>query len=64
VVRFLRLQEVMIDPVMAADGFTHERVDITNWLAKSDSSPMTGETLSHRNVVGNASLRAIIHNLQ
>lgn len=57
-------QEVMIDPVMAADGFTYERVDITNWLAKSDSSPMTGETLSHRNVVGNASLRAIIHNLQ
>lgn len=57
-------QDVMVDPVMAADGFTYERAPISSWLTKSGTSPMTGETLSHRNVMANASLRAIIHSMQ
>ena len=37
--------EIMEDPVVTADGHTYERKAITAWLAKSNTSPMTGVTL-------------------
>ena len=49
-----------MDPVLAADGFTYERVAITKWLASKPSSPMTGATLPHTNVVANLSIKTII----
>ena len=39
--------EVMIDPVMAADGHAYERTAIERWLATKSTSPMTGEALEH-----------------
>ena len=53
-------QDLLIDPVLAADGFTYERAAITKWLAINSSSPMTGATLPHTNVVANLSMRTII----
>merc|ERR1719204_1538603 len=36
---------LMNDPVVAADGFTYERDAIARWLAKNQTSPMTGEII-------------------
>ncbi|EOD39898.1 hypothetical protein EMIHUDRAFT_260352, partial [Emiliania huxleyi CCMP1516] len=39
--------ELMIDPVMAADGHAYERTAMERWLATKSTSPMTGEALEH-----------------
>merc|ERR1719456_1375774 len=39
-------QDVMIDPVMAADGKTYERVAIAEWLRTHRRSPMTNAPLN------------------
>jgi len=39
--------EVMIDPVMAADGHAYERSAIERWLATKSTSPLTSEELQH-----------------
>lgn len=49
--------EVMLDPVVAADGNTYERDAITRWLNMSNRSPMTNLPLSHRELVPNRALR-------
>ena len=41
-------QDVIVDPVFAADGHTYERRAIEAWLAKDDASPLTGEVLQHK----------------
>lgn len=53
-------QDVMDDPVFAADGFTYERVAIAAWLAKSVMSPMTGLALEHPHLVPNRALKSSI----
>ncbi|EOD05030.1 hypothetical protein EMIHUDRAFT_220523 [Emiliania huxleyi CCMP1516] len=39
--------ELMVDPVMAADGHAYERTAMERWLATKSTSPMTGEALEH-----------------
>ena len=39
--------ELMIDPVLAADGHAYERASIEEWLARSHTSPLTGEPLAN-----------------
>jgi U-box domain len=34
--------------VVAADGFTYERVAIRRWMLSHNTSPMTGEQLADR----------------
>eukprot|EP00887_Chlorella_sp_A99_P002896 scaffold6.g2896.t1 len=48
------------DPVVAADGITYERSEITDWLFRQqkDTSPCTGERLAHKHLVRNTTLRA------
>mmetsp|Transcript_11075 Transcript_11075/g.26595 ORF Transcript_11075/g.26595 Transcript_11075/m.26595 type:complete len:556 (-) Transcript_11075:191-1858(-) len=46
----------MVDPVVAADGHTYERIAITRWLKTSDKSPMTGSVLPHKGLVSNYGL--------
>mmetsp|Transcript_43782 Transcript_43782/g.78231 ORF Transcript_43782/g.78231 Transcript_43782/m.78231 type:complete len:400 (+) Transcript_43782:148-1347(+) len=53
-------QEVMRDPVIAADGYTYERSAIEAWLRKKQSSPMTNAPLEHLNLIPNHSLRSTI----
>ena len=53
-------QEVLCQPVVAADGNTYERLAIEAWLQRSDTSPLTNEPLSHKGLVPNMLVKAII----
>ena len=53
-------QNIMIDPVVCADGHTYERAGITQWLKQNDTSPNTGLTLPHKNLAPNIALRRAI----
>ncbi|KAL6495496.1 putative U-box domain-containing protein 55 [Orobanche gracilis] len=55
-----RLQEIMQDPVTAADGFTYESEGLKGWLESHDTSPMTNLKLPHRDSVPNHALRSAI----
>ncbi|KAK4848240.1 hypothetical protein QYF36_010669 [Acer negundo] len=55
------LQEVMQDPVVAADGYTYEAEALRGWLDSGhDTSPMTNLRLSHTDLVPNRALRSAI----
>lgn len=57
----LNLQEVMKDPLIAADGFTYEADAIRGWLHSGhDTSPMTNLKLEHCNLVPNYALHQAI----
>ena len=59
-------REVMRDPVIASDGHTYERREITMWfeqqltLEKTPISPMTGKRLTSTDLVANHALRKAI----
>lgn len=54
-------REVMIDPVIAADGFTYERNGIERWFKRgSNVSPMTNQRLVSRNLIPNQALKTLI----
>ncbi|KAL2469048.1 U-box domain-containing protein 33 [Forsythia ovata] len=54
-------QEIMQDPVVAADGFTYEAEALKGWLETGhDTSPMTNLKLAHCNSVPNHALRSTI----
>lgn len=57
-------QEMMQDPVVAADGHTYERRAIEEWFRRGRrTSPMTNEPLPHINLVPNIALRNMIRTL-
>ena len=49
--------ETFNDPVIAGDGYTYERRAIENWLMRSNSSPMTRETISHTHLIKNIDMK-------
>uniref|UniRef100_A0A5B6YJV6 RING-type E3 ubiquitin transferase n=1 Tax=Davidia involucrata TaxID=16924 RepID=A0A5B6YJV6_DAVIN len=54
-------QEIMLDPQVAADGFTYEAEALRGWLDSGhDTSPMTNLKLAHCNLVPNHALRSAI----
>ena len=54
--------DVMVDPVVTADGHSYERWAIVNWLARGNStSPLTGGQLEHTMLTPNHALRALCH---
>ena len=55
--------DLLRDPVIAADGNTYERTAIETWLAKTQSSPLTGESLEHSQLSPNRTLKKIIEDL-
>ncbi|OMO68380.1 hypothetical protein CCACVL1_19973 [Corchorus capsularis] len=58
-------QEVMKDPLIAADGFTYEADAIRGWLNSGhDRSPMTNLQLEHCNLVPNYALLQAIQEWQ
>ena len=58
-------QEVMTDPVMAADGHSYERGAITKWFELGRyTSPLTGARLAHRTLTPNHALRKIVEEFQ
>src|SRR3990167_10323798 len=54
-------QELMENPVVAADGQTYERASITQWfIAGHRNSPLTLLRLDHTTLIDNHRLKAII----
>lgn len=53
-------QDIMKDPVMAADGFTYDRESIAMWLQSHETSPMTNAKFDHKNLTPNHALRSSI----
>lgn len=53
-------QDVMIDPVIAKDGFTYEREQIVEWFKHSSISPLIGKKISHK-LLDNKTLKIIIN---
>ncbi|EPS70423.1 hypothetical protein M569_04335 [Genlisea aurea] len=54
-------QEIMQDPVVAADGFTYESEALKGWLESGhDTSPMTNLKLPNTDLVPNHALRSAI----
>ena len=54
-------QEVMGDPVFAADGHSYERAQIEGWFAIGKcTSPMTNDEMEHQVLVPNHLLKAQI----
>ena len=52
---------VMRDPVIAADGYSYERVAIEQWLATgAGTSPKTNELLENEKLLPNKALKALI----
>ncbi|XP_042507423.1 U-box domain-containing protein 35-like [Macadamia integrifolia] len=54
------LQEIIVDPCVAADGYTYERKAIEKWLKDNDNSPMTNLPLPNKNLLPNYSLLSAI----
>ena len=52
--------QLMVDPVITADGFTYERSAIESWLERHSTSPCTGATLAHRVLAPSIALRQLI----
>jgi hypothetical protein len=50
--------DVMVDPVIAWDGYTYERVSVARWLAKHSTSPMTGAPMPDFTLRPNHSMRS------
>ena len=53
-------KDIMQDPVVTSDGNTYEREYIESWLLFHDKSPMTNETLPHKNLTPNIALKTLI----
>lgn len=53
-------QEVMVDPVIAPDGNTYERVAIEAWLQRSQTSPITRQVMLTSDLIPNRALRDTI----
>ena len=47
------MQDLTIDPVSAADGHTHERCAVQEWLVSHSASPMTGAELKTKDLFPN-----------
>ena len=52
--------DLMIDPVLAADGHTYERHILEKWLEEHDTSPLTNEVLAHKNLTPVQAVRALV----
>jgi len=53
-------QDIMTDPVIAQDGHTYERKNITEWVSKHGTSPITREQLSKDVIIPNRVLKTQI----
>ena len=52
--------DVMLDPVLTADGQTYEKEQIEKWLSENNQSPLTNLRLSSKRLIPNIALRNII----
>ncbi|MFA6408739.1 MAG: ankyrin repeat domain-containing protein [Gammaproteobacteria bacterium] len=52
--------KIMLEPVVAADGESYEREEITRWFTAHDNSPKTNAILPHKNVTPNNAMQRTI----
>ena len=52
--------DVMLDPVLTADGQTYEKEQIEKWLSENNQSPLTNLRLPSKKLIPNIALRNII----
>lgn len=52
--------QVMVEPVVASDGHTYEKIAIEKWLQHRGTSPMTNLTLSNHALMPNYCVRSAI----
>ena len=57
----VNFQEVMNQPVLAADGYTYERKAMEQWMKVHGTSPKTGARLAHKNLTDNHTVKSLIH---
>ena len=55
--------ELMVDPVIAADGNTYERKEIEEWLETHDTSPLTRQRLDNQSLTTNRVVKQQIEKL-
>lgn len=53
-------RRVFQDPVIAADGYTYERVAIEEWLSREKISPTTQQLLPNKNLIPNLTFKKLI----
>ena len=57
--------ELMVRPVIAADGHTYDRSSIEDWLARGNTtSPTTGAKLEHLHLADNNLVRSMVSEYQ
>ena len=57
------LQVTLVDPVIAADGYTYERSQgsaVECWLQNHETSPVTSAKLAHTRLVTNVVIKSAI----
>ncbi|WCJ36438.1 U-box domain-containing protein kinase family protein [Euphorbia peplus] len=54
------VKDVMMEPCVAADGYTYDREAIQKWLQENDKSPMTNLPLPNKNLLPNYTLLSAI----
>ena len=52
--------DIMLNPVVAADGHTYERAQIEAWLRTHDRSPLTNAVLAHKHLTTNEIARRMV----
>jgi len=53
-------QDIMSDPVIAADGHSYERAAIARWLQSHETSPKTNQVLQNKHLLPNHGLKSLI----
>ncbi|XP_050224602.1 U-box domain-containing protein 35-like isoform X2 [Mercurialis annua] len=54
------LKDIMLDPCVAADGYSYDRKAIEKWLEDNDKSPMTNLPLASKNLLPSYTLLSAI----
>lgn len=61
---FVCLQQVMKDPVTAADGHTYERGAIVHWMHANGVSPVTHQPLHNKHLTPNIQIKIALNRMK
>jgi hypothetical protein len=54
------MHEIMVDPVTTCDGFSYDKINITQWLTRRSTNPITDKPLLNANLIPNYFLKGAI----
>ncbi|ESP02890.1 hypothetical protein LOTGIDRAFT_156843 [Lottia gigantea] len=57
-------REIMVEPVIASDGYTYDKSAIKAWMETKDRSPMTNSLLIQKSLIPNRTLKMLIQKYQ